>query len=129
MTSILDNNDATLCRKFRITFAHVSLLMFFISLLIAVLSSAVVCGECLQTLSLRYPHRKKSSGLKSGECGGHSVSVFKEMKLSPKVFCIQSITFLAVRGGVALPCWNHVVFISIPLRCKAGRNLFLRIFN
>ena len=51
--------------KLVITDLHVSTEIFLISCLIAVFNSPVDVGEVKYTLSLRYPQRKKSRGLKS----------------------------------------------------------------
>jgi len=37
-------------------------------------------GWCLETFSFRYPQRKKSHGLKSGDRAGHPTSPLKEIK-------------------------------------------------
>ena len=86
MTSILANNDVDcvpeisdcVCTCLTAYVLHFSLDCSF----------EFSCGlwGVLTDLSLRCPHSKKSSGLKSGECGGHSIFVFNEMKLSPSVF-------------------------------------------
>ena len=73
--------------------------MCLISLLMASFSSSVVCGEGLYTLSLRYPHKKKSGGLKSAEWGGHSISVFNDMTFCPNLFANHSSTATDVCGA------------------------------
>lgn len=42
------------------------------------LKSFKIWGRIWNTLDLRYPHRKKSQGVKSGERGCHSISPCKE---------------------------------------------------
>jgi len=37
-------------------------------------------GRCLKTFSFKYPQRKTSHGLKSGDRAGHSTSPLKEIK-------------------------------------------------
>ncbi len=44
-----------------------------ISSLILSFKSSRVRGRCRKTLSFRYPHRKKSQGLKSGDLAGHQM--------------------------------------------------------
>jgi hypothetical protein len=59
-------------------------------------------GRCLKTLALKYPHRKKSQGLKSGEHGGHRTASCKETTRPGNIFKIA-------RG-------RHAVWVVAPSR-------------
>ena len=60
-------------------------------------SSDIVWGWCLYTLSFKYPHRKKSGGLRSGLWGAHSIGVFKlhpKMKVTVKSSQLSSFPWV-----------------------------------
>jgi len=112
-------------RKFWITDLQVSMSIFLICRLMAVLSSASVFGGGQYTLLLTKPHRKKSNGFKSGECGGHESSVFRDINRLPNVSSSHSKTLLEVCGA-APSCWKYILSLSSPFFLKDGRNLLLR---
>ncbi len=53
------------------TFFNILPSILFISSVIGAFNSAMVAGAGLNTLSLRWPHKLKSKGDKSGLCGDH----------------------------------------------------------
>ena len=64
-------------------------------------------------LLLRYPHRKKSQGVKSGDLGGHSLGWCKAMLLCLKNSVIQVLTSTEVCAGA--PSWAHHRREKLPL--------------
>jgi len=56
------------------TLPHSSLGIALIAAVIAAFRSGIVAGLLPYTLSLRYPHIKKSGWFKSGECGDYCVT-------------------------------------------------------
>jgi len=53
--------------------------MAVISRLMFSFNSNSVCGLLVNTIDLKYPHKKKPGGVKSGECGGQAISSFREI--------------------------------------------------
>jgi len=72
-------------RKF-ITLRVISGGMASISCRILSFKSSRDRGRCLITFSYRYPQRKKSHGLKSGDGAGHPTSPLKEIKRPGNIF-------------------------------------------
>jgi len=94
--------------------------------LIARLRSSVDWGEGENTRSFNCPHRKKSRGLRSGECGGHYFAVRYEMNLTPNVIFNRCTTPPAVCGvdAAAPSCWNNTLCMSKPFLFKDGTHCF-----
>ena len=91
--------------------------------LISALRSARVSGGLAYTLFFRWPHKNKSKGLRSGQCGAQLKSVLREMARWPKFS--RSISRVAVIvWGVAPSCWNHSNLISTSSLFKAATNFF-----
>ena len=55
---------------------------------------------------LRYPHREKSDGFRSGELVGQGCRVLREITRVPKHSWMSLMVSCAV-CGVAPSCWNH----------------------
>ena len=70
-------------------------------------------GTVAYTLLLRYPHRKKSQGVKPGDLGGHSLGQCKAIILCLKKSIIQVLTSTEVCGGA--PSWAHHRREKLPL--------------
>jgi len=68
--------------KLFITRSHISWEIAFTKVDITVFNSCKLLGRSLKTLSLALPHRKKSTGLRSGEWGAHGFSVLFEITRS-----------------------------------------------
>ena len=111
--------------KFSMTLSHASRGIAWIAAVIAALRSEMVCLLSAYTLSFRYPHRKKSGGFKSGECGDHSGSHLRLIKRPGKCWCSHSKDSFDV-WGVAPSCWNHWMALVTPLRCPSSAQNFLR---
>ncbi|GBN97569.1 hypothetical protein AVEN_224851-1 [Araneus ventricosus] len=69
-------------------------------------SSFSVGGGVAYTRCLMYPHRKKSSGFRSGERGGHSTQPPYPMTCCWNVSRMYCWTLDTLCGG-APSCWNH----------------------
>ncbi len=65
-------------------------------------SSPIFVGSCSNTLFLRWHHKKKSRGVRSGLLGAHNDRL---MSHSGKNSCKNSIIFCTVCAW-ALSCWN-----------------------
>jgi hypothetical protein len=98
-----------------------------ISSLMASFSWSKDRGRCLKTSALRYPHRKKSQGLKSGERSGHGTASCNQTTRP------GHISFEIVRGravwAVAPSCWNQKSsrLCSSPYLSFFGRRKFSNI--
>ena len=97
---------ATCPVKFLMTASIVSCPMRRVSATMFAFSSAIVLGFDEYTLSFRWPQRKKSGGVRSGEWGDHSIGHLRLMIRCPKWAWSQSSVLLAV-CGVAPSCWSH----------------------
>ena len=83
--------------------------------LIAAFRSGIVWGLLPYTLSLRYPHRQKSGGFKSGECGDHCGSHLRLISRSGKRCCSHAND--SFQEWVVTPsCWNQWRILTTPLR-------------
>jgi len=87
--------------KFSMTFPHSSIGIALIAAGIAAFRSGIVWGLLPYTLSLRYPHRYKSGGFKSGECGDHCGSHLRLISRSGKRSCSHANDSFEVWG------WHH----------------------
>jgi len=87
--------------------------------------SCCCCDCCRQVMDslwvvaihpdLRYPHRWKSGGFKSGECGDHCGSHLRLISRSGKRCCCHANDSFEA-WGVASSCWNHWRTLTTPLR-------------
>ena len=92
--------------KLSMTRLHMSLGIACASDAIACFRSSMVSGLFWYTLSLRYPHRKKSRGFKSGEYADHSGSHLRLINRPPNL-CWSHAKDSSEVWGVAPSCWNH----------------------
>jgi len=99
--------------KFLMTLPHSSLGIALIAAVIAAFMSGTVWGLLPYILSLRYPHRKKSGGFKSGECGDHCGPHLRLISRSGKRCCSHANDSFEV-WGVSLSCWNHWRTLTTP---------------
>ena len=83
-------------RKFCSTFSSVPVSMLAIAARILFFSIPKVFGRLVYTKDLRYPHKKKSQGAKSGERAGQSRSPLKEIRRSGKCSRKRAIDVRAV---------------------------------
>ena len=87
--------------KFLMTLPRSSLGIALIAAVIAAFRSGIVWGLLPYTLSLRYPHRQKSEGFKSGECGYHCGSHLRPISRSWKRCCSHTNDSFGEWG------WHH----------------------
>ena len=66
----------------------------------------MVLGLLTYTLSFKYPQRKQSGAVKSGERRGQLKSLLREIMRSPKMSRKRAIVSPEV-CAVAPSCWNH----------------------
>src|SRR5712692_2957493 len=91
--------------KFRITDLTMSGLSACISFVMLTLSASIVVGLFAYTLSFRYPHRKKSRGVRSHERGGQLTGPLREITRSANFVSSRSSVSFAV-WLVAPSCWK-----------------------
>ena len=108
--------------KFAITLFNTSPSICLVSLSTFLLSSWIVWGFVEYTRPFRWPHKKKSGGVRSGEWGAHSIAHLRLITLSPKRSCIQCRAHAAV-CGVAPSCWNHCLFFGSLFRFSSRQNV------
>ena len=72
--------------------------------------NASISGGLVKTSPFRYPHRKKSQGVKSGDLGGDSLSWFNAIILSSKTSCSLSWTGKYVCRPA--PSWAHYTWLK-----------------
>ena len=102
---------------------HMSGVMPLTTRRISCFNSNNVWGAFLYTLFFMYPHRKKSQGFRSGEWADQMFVVLRDMILSAKVSTnICRVSFAT--WGVAPSCWNHWVFIAMPLLFRESKKFF-----
>ena len=92
--------------KFSVSRSHIPLGIFAIKSSTDHWRSITFCGLLCCMLSLQYPHRKKSSGLRYGERGDHRKLLCLEITFPPNNSSRCLIVAVAVRG-VAPFCSNH----------------------
>ena len=85
-----------------------------------------VVGLFLLIQSLRCPQRKKSHGLRSGECGDHSNASLRLITFPPNLSRIQRREAVAVCAG-APSCWNHWLSKSTFRRLSRATNFFTTV--
>jgi len=90
-----------------------------ISSLLFCFKSIVVLGFFSYTLLLRYPQRKKSQALRSGDLAGHSIFTLHEIMWAGNISLRTCIAVLAV-WAVAPSCWNQRAWVSKPSLCNSG---------
>ena len=79
-------------------------------------NTSIFWGEVENNLSLRYPHRTKSHGVKSGERGGHSTSWPKPMtRLFPNT--LLSRFLISIRRWAGAPSCAHQRPRNISTQC------------
>ena len=102
------------------TRAHVSARIILTSCVMTRLSCLMCCEFFSYTLDLTYPHRKKSSGVRSGERAGHGEDVFRLMTRSPKC-CVSHSRLMFAVCAVAPSSWNHKESKMFPYRRESSR--------
>lgn len=70
--------------------------------------SSTLAGCVVYTCCLRWPHRKKSKGVRSGERGGHSRGPWRPIQWFPNFLYNSFLVALAVCAGWP-SCWNHML--------------------
>ena len=91
-----------------------------ISLTIFCFRSSSVLGLFWYTLDFRYPHKKKSGGVRSGDHGGQATSPHLHPNLPEK--CFHNMAMLSFEvWQVAPSCWNQATRINF-----ISRNLGMR---
>lgn len=88
------------------------------------LSTSRVRGRCLKTWTLRYPHKKKSQGLKSEERRGYTTSSRNEVRRPRNVSCEMAWELQAV-WVVAPSCLTPKT--SVSYSSIFGRKKFFHI--
>ena len=98
----------SLREKVVITCSDIRRGMAHISLSIAFCNWGISRGLSMYTFPLRYPHKKKLQGDRSGELGGgHGISPLWEMNFPGNNFHNSAIASLEV-WAVAPSCWNQI---------------------
>ena len=97
----------SLREKLVITCSHIRRGMARSSLSIAFCNWGISRGLSTYTFPLRYPHKKKSQGDRSGERWGHGTSPLWEMSFPGNNLRNSAIASLEV-WAVALSCWNQI---------------------
>ena len=113
---LLFKHKRILCRVFSMTFSKISGVFLQISQMMLFFNSWGVLSILMVTFSLRYPHRKKSGGIKSGNRDAYETSPKHEIKRPGKVALSIVMVSLAVYG-VAPSCWNHKFCMSKSSSC------------
>ena len=101
-----------------------SSLRSFASRVILSCSSMRLAGGLWNTFAFRYPHMKKSKGIRSGDLGGHSTGWLSATILSPNNSCSRAITSLPLCGGV--PSWAHHRCLNCPFCWRQNLSLSSR---
>ena len=115
--------------KFLMTASIMSCPIRRVSATMFAFSFAIVLGFDEYTLSFRWPQRKKSGGVKSGEWGDHSIGHLRLMTRCPKWAWSHLSVLLAV-CGVAPFLWRHYAVIYVSRKKKNPQRKLLKIhFN
>ena len=97
----------SLREKLVITCSHIRRGMACISCSIAFCNWGISRGLLTYTFPLRYPHKKKSQGDRSGKRGGHGTSPLWEMSFPGNTLHNSAIASLVV-WAVAASCRNQI---------------------